>query len=107
MSLVEEIRGDGPAPCGDLSAALRALCAALLAENRLPLTAVVAARIRIPSTLEIPSAVPQELGWSRIPVFWEQASPPADAGSLQVVAHVRVKRRRRLRAVSLEPASAP
>lgn len=84
----------------DVGGALARLCAALLAENRLQPAAVVAARIRIPGTLDLPTRVPMELGWSRIPVFWERA---ASGTSLEVVAHVRVKRRRRLRPVLLPP----
>ncbi|HWV38515.1 MAG TPA: hypothetical protein VN033_08550 [Vulgatibacter sp.] len=101
MSLLGEIRGIGGGPDEDVVPALRRLCAEVLARNRLPPAAVVAARIRVPAFVPGAIAAVQELGWSRFPIFWEIRR---DAG-LEVVVHVRLKRRRRLVPVALEPAA--
>lgn len=110
MSLLGEIHGSAKALPGGLAEPLRRLCTALLAENHLPPAAVVAARIRLPASeghqgdggldgsTEMPTAIPRELGWSGIPIFWEA---PAGCTELEVIAHVRLKRRRRLKTVAL------
>ncbi|HEY0840552.1 MAG TPA: hypothetical protein VGD74_10240 [Vulgatibacter sp.] len=102
MSLLGEIHGSAEAPPGGVAGSLRRLCTALLAENRLPAAAVVAARIRLPAGDPVPVAVPRELGWSGIPIFWEA---PAGDGEVEVIAHVRLKRRRKLKTVALDSAT--
>ena len=101
MSLLGEIRGVAEAASADVEAALRRLCVELLARNRLPPAAVIAARIRLPA--DAPAAVPvmRELGWSGVPIFWEARQ----GTEIEVIAHVRLKRRRRLKPVSLERAA--
>ncbi|AKU91783.1 hypothetical protein [Vulgatibacter incomptus] len=97
MSLLAAIQGDGPVEGAGVEASVAKLCAALLAENRLPPAAVVAARVRIPDGCEPPLRALAELGLTGIPIFWEAGVD----GGLRVIAHVRVKRRRRLRPVVL------
>ena len=99
MSLLGEIRGVATAPGGEVEAAVRRLCAELLSRNRLPPAAVIAARIRVPA--EAPVDLPRELGWVGIPVFWESRG----GEGVEVIAHVRLKRRRRLHPVALEQAA--
>lgn len=100
MSLLGEIRGVADAPSADVEADLRRLCVELLAQNRLPPAAVIAARIRVPNDAPAISVM-RELGWSGVPIFWEANGGPG----LEVVAHVRLKRRRRLKPVALERAA--
>lgn len=101
MSLLGEIRGVAAASGGEVEAAVRRLCAELLSRNRLPPAAVIAARIRVPAEAPSPVEVPRELGWVGIPVFWEAR----EGADVEVIAHVRLKRRRRLHPVALEQAA--
>lgn len=101
MSLLGEIRGVAEAPSADVGEALRRLCVELLTRNRLPPAAVIAARIRLPAAAPPAASVLRELGWSGAPIFWEAHQGP----EIEVTAHVRLKRRRRLKPVALEGAA--
>jgi len=102
MSLLQTIRGKAPldpaspAPVAD---AARRLCAALLAHNRLRAEDVVAARFTSPDS---PLDAVREAGWAGIPIFFTRTA----ADAVEVEAHVRLKKRRKLRPLELGPAAA-
>ena len=104
MSLLQPIRGRIPispdkSPV-QLAEATRRLCAELLAYNRLRPEDVVAARFvggdSLPAS-PVPTA--RALGWSGIPLFFTRS--PDASGMLEVEAHVRLRRKRRLRTLEL------
>ena len=106
MSLLQPIRGvlplSDPSPEAVVAGATR-LCDALLAHNRLRPEAVVAARLvaagTAPGAAAPTLAAVRAAGWTGIPLFFTRTA--GEAPSLEVEAHVRLKRRRRLRPLEL------
>ena len=104
MSLLQPVRGripvDDPTSPERLEAAARRLCDELLAWNRLRPDDVVAARFVGGASLRAsPVPAARAAGWGGIPIFFTRA---ADAGAvLEVEAHVRLRRKRRLRPLEL------
>lgn len=103
MSLLLPVRGSvavEPADAAGLAAAARRLCDELLAFNRLRASDVVVARFACPAAApEIPLRAARGAGWTGIPLFVTCSDEAA--GRLEVEAHVRVVRRRRLRPLEL------
>lgn len=104
MSLVQAIRGETPVEASTpeaIGAASARVCAELLGRNRLPPHAVIAARFRTTGGLPVEPAVEaaRQAGWQGIPIFGETARDGRPA--LEVEAHVRLKRKRRLKPVNL------
>jgi chorismate mutase len=99
MSLLQPIRGRAPldpASPAPVAEATRRLCAALLAHNRLRPGDVVAAHFVSPAS---PLEAAREAGWTGIPLFFTRSA----ADAVEVEAHVRLKKRRKLRPLELEP----
>jgi len=103
MSLLQPVRGRIPVDTTSpeaVAAAARRLCDELLAWNRLRPGDVVAARFTGGASLPAsPVPAAREAGWSGIPIFFTRAAD--DAGLLEVEAHVRLRRKRRLRPLEL------
>jgi chorismate mutase len=103
MSLLQPIRGLAPldpASPTRVADATRRLCAAVLAHNRLRPGDVVAARFTSPAS---PLEAARAAGWTGIPLFFTRTDAPA----VEVEAHVRLAKRRKLRPLVLEPEPAP
>ncbi len=97
MSLLQPIRGRtplDPASPEPVAEATRRLCAALLAHNRLKAPDVVAARFASPAS---PLDAARAAGWTGIPLFFTRTEEPV----VEVEAHVRLKKRRKLRPLEL------
>lgn len=103
MSLLIPVRGSVPLPAADpaaVAAATRRICEELLAWNRLRASDVVVARFACGSVQpEVPLQAARTAGWTGIPLFVTCTEGAADR--LEVEAHVRVRRRRRLRPLEL------
>lgn len=103
MSLLQPVRGSIPVDPGSpaqVAAATRRLCTDLLAHNRLRPGDVVAARFVGGADLAgSPLEAARAAGWSGIPLFLTRLRAAADR--LEVEAHVRLARRRRLRPLEL------
>lgn len=103
MSLLQAIRGEMPLEGHAVDAAVARLCAELLRENRLRDEDVVAARFTAPGAVGAAAvlAAARSAGWVGIPLFVARG----EAGLLAVDAHVRLKKKRRLRTVLVQPPS--
>lgn len=104
MSLLLPVRGR--IPLGDLDGptAVTRLCQGLVRESKVAAGAVVAARFEVGPSLgaEAILGAARSCGWEGIPLFVSRSTE--ETGLLQVEAHVRVKRRRRFRDVTVDPA---
>ncbi|WP_373044394.1 chorismate mutase [Vulgatibacter sp.] len=103
MSLLQPIRGTiplQPTSAAAVAEATRRLCTELLAHNRLRPGDVVAARFVGDAGMAVPPLdAARAVGWTGIPIFFTRS--PAASGRLEVEAHVRLVRRRRLKVLEL------
>lgn len=110
MSFVGKLRGAAPVEANDALAierATRQLCAALLAENHVAAEDVISAIFTVSPelTAALPTDGARKAGWGGVPLFSSRARPGSVRGVLEVEAHVRLRRNRRLRPVLLGDAA--
>jgi chorismate mutase len=110
MSFVGMIRGAAPVAgneAGLIERATGELCAALLAENALVPADVISAIVTVSPelTAALPAHGARKAGWSGVPLFSASARAGAAPGIVEIEAHVRLRRDRRLRPVLLGDAA--
>lgn len=106
MSFVGMIRGAAPVAANDAAAieqATRALCAALLEENHVGPADVISAIFTVSPelTAALPTDGARKAGWGGVPLFSARGRAGSPPGVVEVEAHVRLRRDRRLRPVLL------
>jgi monofunctional chorismate mutase len=111
MSFVGMIRGAAPVAgneAAEIERATRELCAALLDENSLGPADVISAIVTVSPALTaaLPTDGARKAGWGGVPLFSARARAGAAPGIVEVEAHVRLRRDRRLRPVLLGDAAA-
>jgi chorismate mutase len=110
MTFVGMIRGAAPVEKNDPAAierATRDLCAALLEANHVGPGDVVSALFTVTPelTAALPARAARKAGWGGVPLFSARTRNGAGAGIVEVEAHVRLRRNRRLRGVLLGDAA--
>jgi chorismate mutase len=110
MSFVGMVRGAAPVDKNDPAAiekATQELCAALLEANHVGPADVVSALFTVTPdlTAALPARAARKAGWGGVPLFSARSRSNAVTGLVEVEAHVRLRRDRRLWPVLLGDAA--